>query len=106
MNEIFEVEDCDIQSIQVGEYDLAIFASGHETRARFASTGLCPERARRAVVFGFDAFRADGSRVETHRHFQERWGQVQRIIGARADQCVYEALEEMIGNKPAARILI
>jgi len=106
MNEIFEVNDCDIQSIQASEYDLAIFASGHETRARFASSVLSPDRARRTVVFGFESFRADGSRVENDCHFLERWGQEPKIIGTRADQSVYETLEELIGDRPATRILI
>src|SRR4051812_10181162 len=101
------VEDTDLTAVISNPFDLAIFASGYETRCRWLASKVAPHRLGDVLVLGFREHRDHPDRVRSDELFQDLFKATPVVInGARPDEVsclLHEKLSHITGQ---ARILV
>jgi hypothetical protein len=95
------VTDADFVSVLRQRYDVAIFASGYESRSSYASEIINSELVRQVAVLGFTEDAAAAKRPENDKLFLRRWN-AEPILLSRDDETpIYERLNDYTSSIPS-----
>lgn len=100
------ITDIEFGEISTNPYDLAIFASGYESRCQFVSSKLNVKNVHRQIVFGFEYIGDDQLRAESDRHFQIKWGATPHILSSTDERRVYQLLNHELSIAEPRHILV
>lgn len=105
---LVDIEDIPIEAILDSQYDLAIFASGYESRCQYVSTRLNVASVSRSLIFGFEYIGDEALRRNSDEHFKKRWGASPIDLKFPNDRAIYDLLNQEVRNAGAAprRILV
>ena len=88
------VMDLDFVSVLQGRYDISLFASGYESRARYAPNIIDPRRIANTLVFGFTEEADIGDRPQNDAFFSQRWGCEPILLSGDNEKSIYEYLHK------------
>lgn len=102
------IKDKEFKEVTNDYYDLAIFASGYESRCQFVSSRLPKSQISQVLVLGFEFIGNSKLRANSDNHFQEKWGKKPHILNSSNEIAIYSLLNEVTNNSSSAltRILI
>lgn len=106
---MWDMADIELADLKSQEFDLAIFASGYESRCIEVSKSLVLT-PRRVMVLGFEKDKNKERRARHDKHFSDKWGAIVRRVPTRDDAEIYRYLTEVlrgvdIGDRPL-RVLV
>jgi hypothetical protein len=102
------ISDIAFETVVANQYDLAIFASGYESRCQYVSARLNTASVRHQLVFGFEFVGDPELRAKSDKHFKHQWGITPDILHTPNELEVYKLLNQVVRNaelKPC-RILV
>lgn len=88
----FQVLDIDFDSVCEERYDIALFASGYESRCNYLPGLIDPGIVARPLVFGFTEELHTGERDDNDKFFLERWGRNPIPLSIDDEKPIYEHL--------------
>jgi len=91
----FRVLDVDFDSVQVEEYDIALFASGYESRCIYLPGLIDPETASHPLVFGFKEESESANRKRNDVFFAERWKTEPILLSSDDEEPIYSELRKL-----------
>lgn len=102
------ISDITFETAIASHYDLAIFASGYESRCRYVSSQLEQANIHRQLIFGFEFVGDTLLRAESDKHFQDKWGETPNILHSPNELEVYRLLNQEVRNSGSriSRILV
>lgn len=102
---LYRVFDCDIQSIRRSSYDLALFASGYETRSTHLASLVSKSKISSFAVLGFKEQQTAESRSANDSFFAHHWA-APVLAGSNDDQAIYEYIRRSLGRPRSAEVRI
>lgn len=100
------IKDREFTDISNSHYDLAIFASGYESRCRRVSAQLPNSNIARTLVLGFEFVGNDELRQHSDEHFRGKWGIAPHILNSSDEMAIYSLLNNELRNISPHYILI
>jgi hypothetical protein len=95
---LYRIQDIDLNCIFAESYDIALLASGYESRCTYLPSIIQRDAVERAAVFGFSDFRAEPRRVENDEYYSKMWGVQPVIAESRDDSPIYGALRPLLAE--------
>jgi len=89
-----QVVDIDFDSVCEKRYDIALFASGYESRSIYLPGLIDPNLILNPLVFGFMEEPYAGKRLDNDNFYRERWNCEPIPLSASDDKPIYEHLHE------------
>ncbi|MFH1881905.1 MAG: hypothetical protein ABIL62_04230 [Planctomycetota bacterium] len=98
----FQVVDIDFDSVCEKRYDIALFASGYESRSIYLPGFIDPGLIANPLVFGFLEEPYAGKRLENDNFYWESWNCEPIPLSAGDEKPIYEKLQEhaRVFNRP------
>lgn len=88
------VTDLDFESVFQQDYDVAVFASGYESRSSHASEKIDPRHVKTPLVFGFTEETHIGNRPKNDAMFAKRWNTEPIPLSGDEEKPIYEYLHK------------
>jgi len=88
----FQIIDLSSDSIWDKQYDIAIFASGYESRCVHLARLINPQNITHTLVFGFVEQKTAPKRAENDQYFINNWGLDPILISRDDEKRIYENL--------------
>lgn len=103
-----KIADSNINNILSSEYDLAVFASGYESRCIALPGKVTKKNVSKAIVLGFEHQSDCSLRVEHDGFYQAEWELSPIVINTTSDTEIYAILNSALGGleKENCKILI
>ncbi len=99
------VADLSLREIEGDIYDLAIFASGYESRATFFARKLNPNNFRKILVLGFSEATEEVARIENDIYFTEAW-RAPLVESGDGEGTIYTELNALGSESETVKILV
>lgn len=108
MSSLQVTEDLSGAEVSGATYDLALFATGYEERARYVAELVGRSRCERAGLVGFSEYQGEGSRQLNDSYFREEWGLDPQLLSSDDDGAIYALLADLSKNlrKGTRRVLV
>lgn len=102
------INDVAFGDIINSKYDLAIFASGYESRCQFVSSKLETKYVHQQIVLGFEHIGDSDLRAKSDKHFKNKWNAIPFVLSSSNEQAIYDLLNTNLNslNELPTRILI
>jgi hypothetical protein len=100
---IYQVVDIEFEEIQAAIYDIALFASGYESRSTYIPRQLNRNLIEHSRILGFDRLVHEKQRIKNDQFFESTWAPVDGKIDADDNEAVIRILNET--KKPSRQAL-
>jgi hypothetical protein len=95
---IHKVKDQLFDNLILEKYDVAVFASGYESRCVYVPQKLKTENVNRPIVIGFEDLSRDDIRVKHDLYFRESWNVEPVIANAGNDFVIQSLLNNVVST--------
>ena len=88
-----KVFDIDFEIVCQKQYDIAMFASGYETRSVYVPEQINTDNIKTPLIFGFTEEPYSGARIENNHFYMEQWAPP-ISLSSDGDKPIFERLNE------------